>query len=230
MPDAWITCGEALRLARHYHGDGSAFADSHPAHIAIFRQARDGELSLKAESILANFDGIEYAAGKAMSKGLMPLPERDCDVILRKTSEIIYNKIINNNCELQSSKIQIIYFSMIPSIFEIYYNNEFDFYESWILKGIMFKKYEIDYLFCDDPEERKRLISNKPGIGKKGIVPYSNDERIDWIKKAPELNTDVAYRRYRQDPRCDGTKQKAWRAEWREIRGRPRGRPPKIVK
>lgn len=63
--------------------------------------------------------------------------------------------------------------------------------------------------------------------GELGIQPYTDDERQQWMRDHPGLNADDAHREYRADPRYDGTKQAAWRAEWKRVKGTRRGAQPK---
>lgn len=57
------------------------------------------------------------------------------------------------------------------------------------------------------------------------VESFSDDERRQWIQNQTERNGDKAYKIYRSEERFDGTKQDAFRMEWRELKGRGRGRP-----
>ncbi|MBT2133966.1 hypothetical protein KK137_06430 [Croceibacterium sp. LX-88] len=59
------------------------------------------------------------------------------------------------------------------------------------------------------------------------VPPFNDDERREWMETCEIADGDEAHREYKRHPRFDGTKQSAWRIEWRSVHGRPRGRPPK---
>jgi hypothetical protein len=229
MPVEWITCGVALKLARRMYGDNSNHSLSHPAHVAVFQHAGDGQLTLKAEALTAYFDGWAYAAGKAITNADAPMPESDVDTILRLTTSSISN-FLKNIKSPKSNLLNFSYFDIFQGIFEVSEIYIDGFYDSWILNGIFFDKAEVEYLFCDDESTRQSLISANRQLGPKGVVPYSDPERRAWMQNSTENNVDAAFKQYKLDPRHDGTKQAEWRLEWTAIHGRRRGRPPKIVK
>jgi hypothetical protein len=225
MPQRWITCGEALKIARFNYGLDTDFCISHPAHIAVFRGAGDGALSLKAEAITAHFDGSVYAMGKAKTDEHLLMQEQDVELILRITADNIYN-ILNKTVDVIFT---VKYWDIVISVFELQYNGFDDFFTNWTLRGLFFEKSEIEYLFCNDDLVRKRLLRENNHLSGKGPVPFSDQERRLWIERTTERNADKAYNQYKHDPRYDGTKQYAWRTEWSEIHGRKRGRPRKNV-
>lgn len=229
MPVEWITCGVALKLARRMYDDSSNHHPSHPAHVAVFQHAGDGQLTLKAEALTAYFDGWAYAAGKAITNADAPMPESDVDTILRLTTSSISN-LLKNSKPPESNLFNFSYFDIFQGFFEVSEVYIDEFYDRWVLNGILFDKAEIEYFFCDDESTRQSLILANSQLGPKGVAPYSDPERRLWIQNSSEKNGDVAFKQYKLDPRHDGTKQAEWRLEWTKIHGRRRGRPPKIVK
>ena len=229
MPQEWISCGEALKIARLCYGEGSDFFVSHPAHIAVFRAAGDGRLSLKAEAITANFDGSNYAVGKAMTNDHLPMMERDVDTILRLTTSKIYSTMNNKNNNAHEI-INVEFWDIVISVFDMTCNLFDNFFEKWTVSGLMFERNEIEYQFCNDESKKKSLLKNNIRLGRRDIIPYSDQERMQWILTTKERNADKAHKLYKLEPRYDGTKQASWRAEWKKIYGRKRGRPSKNVK
>ena len=57
--------------------------------------------------------------------------------------------------------------------------------------------------------------------------PFTETERLQWIREQTRMKADDAFKAYRKHPRFDGTKQAAFRADWRKERGTTRGRPRK---
>lgn len=87
---------------------------------------------------------------------------------------------------------------------------------------------------------KQRFMSSREGIewseaksqcapfrSKDSIRPFNNYERLQWIRDQPSMSADAAFRLYRLAPRYDGTKQTAFRADWRNERKTTRGRPRK---
>ena len=62
--------------------------------------------------------------------------------------------------------------------------------------------------------------------GTKFQKSFTVGERDRWIVRCPENNVDNAYRLYKLHPRWDGTKQDAFRAQWRKLRIPMIGRRP----
>lgn len=56
------------------------------------------------------------------------------------------------------------------------------------------------------------------------IEHFSDVERQEWIKAQPMMSADKAHRIYKAEPKFDGTKQDAFRKEWRVIKQTNRGR------
>ena len=57
--------------------------------------------------------------------------------------------------------------------------------------------------------------------------PFTDMERKEWIKRQPQQSADAAHKKYKGHPRYDGSKQFAFREEWRAERGTRLGRPSK---
>jgi hypothetical protein len=72
--------------------------------------------------------------------------------------------------------------------------------------------------------EFREAWSRLQGEGKP--PPFSDAERQEWIRSYPDRNGGDAHRAYRKEARFDGTKQRQFRDEWKEIRQSRRGRPP----
>jgi hypothetical protein len=58
------------------------------------------------------------------------------------------------------------------------------------------------------------------------VPRFTETERKDWIRNCSNMAGDAAYKKYKHEPRFDGTKQAEFRKEWTAIRGAKRGRPP----
>lgn len=54
---------------------------------------------------------------------------------------------------------------------------------------------------------------------------FNDAERRKWMSNCGIANGDKAFKIFQQHPRFDGTKQKEWRQEWKEVHARGRGRP-----
>ena len=60
-------------------------------------------------------------------------------------------------------------------------------------------------------------------------VPFSDAERREWMVSLAENNADKAHKIFKKHPRFDGTKQLAFRSEWKEVRDTKVGRPSKKI-
>lgn len=62
-------------------------------------------------------------------------------------------------------------------------------------------------------------------------MPFTDTERRHWIMEQASMSADNAHKLFRENSRYDGTKQLAFRAEWRAVRQTKQGRPiNKVVK
>jgi hypothetical protein len=59
---------------------------------------------------------------------------------------------------------------------------------------------------------------------------FTDSERKQWIADQPQMQADAGYKLFRQQSRADGTKQKEFRKEWREVRSTKPGRPPRKIR